>query len=54
MHSCKNKEGLSNVDMDTMLQTLFDLMFDLKKVIVRRAYDVQKWEENLYNQKDVS
>jgi hypothetical protein len=54
MRSCKNKEGLSNADMDGMLQTLFDPMFDLKKVTVRSAYDVQKWEENLYNQKDVS
>jgi hypothetical protein len=31
MRSCKNKEGLSNADMDAMLQTLFDLVFDLKK-----------------------
>ena len=54
IRSCKNKEGLSNTDMDAMLQTLFDPVFDLKKVTIQSAYNVQKWEENLYNQKDVS
>jgi hypothetical protein len=40
MHSCKNKEGLSNADMDAILLALFDPAFDLKKVNVRSTYDV--------------
>ena len=37
MCNCKNKEGLSNIDMDAMLQTLFDPVFDLKNVTVQSA-----------------
>jgi hypothetical protein len=51
MQSCKNKEGLSNASMDAILLTLFDLVFDFKKVTMKSAYDVHKWEENLYNKK---
>ena len=49
MQSCKNKEDLSNVSISTILLTLFDLVFDFKKVAMRSAYEVHKWEENLYN-----
>lgn len=54
MRSCRAKQGLSTTDMNALLNLLFDSRFNINEVTVRSAYDVDKWEQNLYNSKDVS
>lgn len=52
--TCKNMEGLSEHDMDSLLNILFHPEFDVKKVVVRTSEDVKNFETELYKVDDVS
>jgi len=52
--TCKNMEGLSEHDMDSLLNILFHPEFNVKKVAVRTSKDVKNFETELYKVDDVS
>lgn len=54
IRTCRNTVGLSRVDIDSLLSTLFHTLFRLEEVTFRNWRDVEKYESTKCDFEDVS
>lgn len=54
IRTCRNKEGLSQKDINALLELLHDPRFEISKVCVKNFQDVDRYEEKSYKPEDVS
>jgi len=54
IRTCRNKEGLSQKDINSLLELLHDPRFEISKVCVKNFQDVARYEEKSYKPEEVS
>lgn len=54
IRTCRNKSGLSQHDIDSLLKMLFHPSFDLNSISLRNVRDVEHFEDDLYKGEQVS